>query len=220
MARDGDRHQPLPPLTRLPRHFWERLPKAGQIALLAIAGAAIVAAVLAAPGIRASKEEAEARERREAAAQRARKVRRLRALVAPRRAAVPAAPAGLSRPTRLDRRERAVTALGRQIAVDARERTGKPIVATTCERYPRSERPRPSPARDLEAARVRVSCLAATARFQAGAGVSVGGSLGYPYRALVDFAAGRVAFCRVFGRPAEGALTRRIPVRTPTACGG
>ena len=45
-------------------------------------------------------------------------------------------------------------------------------------------------------------------------------SIGYPYRAIVDFGSGRFAYCKISGRPGEGGLTGELPVRVPRACGG
>jgi hypothetical protein len=45
-------------------------------------------------------------------------------------------------------------------------------------------------------------------------------TIGYPYSALVDFPAGRFAFCRVAGRPGEMLIGRDIHVAVPRACGG
>jgi hypothetical protein len=47
-----------------------------------------------------------------------------------------------------------------------------------------------------------------------------GGTIGYPYRALVHFGPGRFSFCKVSGRPGEGSLLHAVEVAVPRACGG
>ena len=87
---DGERYQPLPPLLKLPGHFWRKLSRRAKIAT-AIAG--VVAAVgsgllidsMVRTGDRVSAEERERTERR-----RAQKLRALKADQRPRRAPVPA----------------------------------------------------------------------------------------------------------------------------------
>ena len=74
-----------------------------------------------------------------------------------------------------------------------------------CEPFPRSL----NPERQLARRRVRLTCLAVTADFE-------GGALGHPYRALIDFATGRYAFCKIAARldPTDAEVT------TPRECGG
>jgi hypothetical protein len=91
------------------------------------------------------------------------------------------------------------------------------ILRAECERYPRGARGE-DPATDLGSRTGRYSCLAITAdapRLE----TQESSSIGYPYRALVDFTTGRFAYCKISGRPGEGAL-REAPVRVPAACGG
>ena len=78
-----------------------------------------------------------------------------------------------------------------------------------CERFPRADGA-PAPERDPTVRRGRYSCLAVTTRFE-------GGSLGHPYRALIDFTTGRYAYCKITGRPD---LARDPRLATPPACGG
>jgi hypothetical protein len=108
-------------------------------------------------------------------------------------------------------RTAAVDELGVAIAADARRRVRAgalegPIRRVECEPFPRSL----DPERLLARRRVRLACLAVTADFERG-------SLGHPYRALVDFKTGRYAFCKVSGRPDP---TPDPDVTTPRACGG
>lgn len=199
MPRDGRRYEPLPPLIRLPGFVWRRLPRAGRLAVVALFVGALVAVALTAPGIRETRSENEARERREAAERRERRTRELRALVRPRVIRVQAGAAAATMDVRA------------AITRDARRRTGDRIVRTECERLPRS--------RSGALPGLRLSCLAVTADFAPSA-VTVGGSIGYPYRARVDRGAGRATYCRIFGVPGEGGLTAKQTVTTPRVCGG
>ena len=87
-----------------------------------------------------------------------------------------------------------------------------------CERFPRGVGA-PDPAADLSKATGRYSCLAITADAPR-TEVNQASSIGYPYRALVNFETGRFGYCKISGRPGEGSLTREFPVRVPAACGG
>ena len=46
------------------------------------------------------------------------------------------------------------------------------------------------------------------------------GALGHPYRLRIDFDTGRYAFCKVGGRPGEGATATQQIAPVPPACGG
>ncbi len=70
--------------------------------------------------------------------------------------------------------------------------------------------------RDLSRRLGRYACVAATSEFERSE-TSVGGLLGYPYRAQVDFDSGRFALCKISGRPDPTPDPR---VTTPGACGG
>jgi hypothetical protein len=147
-----------------------------------------------------------ARDEQNAAEQRAREVlhdRRIRALAAEQRPHQGRAEAR-SRPAALDD-------VAAAIAADARRRVREgtldgSIRRVACEPFPRSL----NPERLLARRRVRLACLAVTAEFERGA-------IGHPYRALIDFATGRYAFCKISGRPDP---TPDPDVTTPRACGG
>ena len=101
------------------------------------------------------------------------------------------------------------------VAEDARGRPdARRILRADCAGLGQGE----SPDRDLSARRSRFACTAITSEVQPGA--SRGVVLGYPYRALVDFATGRLAWCRIAGHPGEGAFTRTSTVAIPAKCGG
>jgi hypothetical protein len=87
-----------------------------------------------------------------------------------------------------------------------------------CERFPRGVGV-PDPAASLSKATGRYSCLAITADAPPSER-NKASNIGYPYRALVNFETGRFGYCKISGRPGEGALTRRSTVRVPAACGG
>ena len=103
--------------------------------------------------------------------------------------------------------ERVETAIG----VDARRRFSEKATTAACT---------PVPGADTAAAKVAFACFSATTKIVA-AGEQEGarGSLGYPYRAVVDFDARRFAFCRANPRPGEAAVgDPRKAVPLPAAC--
>ncbi len=199
---DEGRYQPLPPITGLPAFLWRKLPRAGKIAATALGVAALGAAAVATPQIIDAQRDADARERRGEALRREQRVERLRALVEPRtlHASGP--------------RSRVLGRLRSGIADDARRRTGAPILHTSCARLDAL-----APGRSARQRGVRFRCLAVTSEFAPGE-ATVGGSIGYPYRAVADFRTRRITFCRVFGVPGEGGLTSRQLVTVPARCGG
>jgi hypothetical protein len=163
--------------------------------VLALAGTAALV-----PALDDTRDRRAAAERRAQDALHERRVGALRAEQRPRRGRV----AATSRPAALGE-------LAAAIAADARRRVRAGALEGTirraaCEPFPRSL----DPARQLARRRVRLACLAVTAEFE-------GGALGHPYRALIDFATGRYAFCKVSGRPDP---TPDPEVTTPRACGG
>jgi len=170
-------------------------------AALALAGVIAVIALVVAPAIDDAKDEASARDRAERAEQVAARRARLVKLQQPR---FGRAPADAPRTAMLERLQEAI---GR----DARARFSPNAGTATCE---------PAPGVDESAARVAYDCLSATSEIRGG-GAQAGarGQLGYPYRAIVDFAAGRYAFCRTNPVPSEGALgDPRKVIRLPKAC--
>jgi hypothetical protein len=192
-----DRYEPMPPIAQLPAWLWRRTGRGTRIGvaitLLVLAGALAVVV----PAQRAQSDE------RAAAAERARAVSDERRTVAIEAAQRPRF--GRSDGGRLA----AVADLRAAIRTDARRRVDARILAVECERFPRSDGA-PAPERDPAVRRGRYSCLAVTRRFE-------GGSLGRPYRAQIDFATGRYAYCKITGRPD---LARDQRLATPPACGG
>jgi hypothetical protein len=84
-----------------------------------------------------------------------------------------------------------------------------------CEPFPRTVGGTP-PERDPSVRSGRYSCVAVTAEIARSQGGEAG-SIGHPYRAMVDFRTGRYAFCKISGRPDP---TPDPKVVTPPACGG
>jgi hypothetical protein len=185
-----DRYEPLPPVTRLPSLAWSRMGTPGRVLTVLAGLGAIAAVVILAPKIADTKSHNEARDRREAAAARARHIRQIRELQRPRSAAF----------TAQDPRPE----LERLITTDARSRPdASPVLRTDCKAIPGGAG--------------RFSCTAVTSDIPGGS-VSRGGSIGYPFRALVK--GRRLTWCRVAGRPGEGSNTGRALVSIPTSCGG
>jgi hypothetical protein len=204
----ADRHEPLPGLFGLPAYLLRKLSPRGRriaavVGLIVLAGG-VAAAIALVPRISESKRERAAEERAERARALAAERARLAAEQRPRRGTLTAAGAGAA----------ALTAeLERAITRDAlaRVRTGEldtPVRRTDCRTL--SARP-PS--------RLLLGCTAVTSDVQ-GTDDYRGVLVGYPYRAALDSATGRYAFCKTSGRPGEGSYTRRAPVELPSACGG
>ncbi len=201
MPAGWDRREPLPSFVSLPAFLWRKVPPAGRIALVLLGLAALVATAVAIPRILNDRREADARAERQATAAAESRIERLRALVKPRTETV-SGPAS----ERLAR-------LRKLIVAGAARRAESRILRASCEPVPLA-----AGERDAPGVR-RLSCLAVTSEF-APSEVTSGGSIGYPYRALVDLRAGRLTYCRVFGVPGEGGLTSRQAVTVPKACGG
>jgi hypothetical protein len=205
-APQDERYEPLPGLLHLPSFLYRKLGPGGRIAVR-VGGAALVvlvavAAIVLVPRIAESNRERSAQERRDAAAALAGQRRRLTREQRPHRAqAGPDAP-----------RAAVLAELRAGILADARARAaagklhGPPPRRVECE---------PLTGADAAAARVPYDCIAVTSDLPPG---SVGGVIGHPFRAVADYATGRVTWCKVSGRPGEGSLTSPGLVRLPRAC--
>ena len=147
-------------------------------------------------------------------------IRRLQAEQRPRFAVSDSlAPVGAAPGTRLEARAALMDELSASSGADARRRVRRgaldgPILGVECEPFPRTLTG-VGAERDLSRRSGRYACLAATARFKAGES-SIGGALGHPYRAKVDFQTGRYAFCKISGRPGPTA-DPRVTTRAPAA---
>jgi hypothetical protein len=105
------------------------------------------------------------------------------------------------------------------IAADARARgLAGPILRAVCEPFPATVG-RPRPEADLTRRRGGYACLAVTSEI-ARTSRNAAGVLGHPYRAAVDFATGRYAWCKISGHPGEGGFTYQREVGVPIECGG
>jgi hypothetical protein len=169
-------------------------------ALVAVVVLGAAAAVIV-PAIDESKDERSAREQRALEQRQAARRERLRIEQRPRLGRLEA---GASRGEQLAAIE---AAIGR----DAKARFSPRARPATCE---------PAAGEDPGADRVAYACLSGV-RDIVGAGEQEGarGTLGIPYRSIVDFGAGRYAFCKVNPPPGEQVIPdpRRI-VELPKAC--
>lgn len=222
----SDRREPLPGLVELPGYLVRKIPprarRPAAFGAALLLAAAAVALAIAIPAITESKQERTAAEQqadRERRAQRAEILQGELRLRSGR--GTPAR--GLEGAAAVEARQ----ALAAELAVAVREdalarmRAGEfaqTVHRVECERYPRGARGE-DPATDLARTTGRYSCLAITAdapRVE----TNNPSSIGYPYRALVNFETGRFAFCKVSGRPGEGGIRREQLLRVPAACGG
>jgi hypothetical protein len=222
----GDRYEPLPGFTELPGWLVRKLsPRGRRIAMVLVPLGLIAVAValyFTIPAITESKEERAAAERRVEQEREAALVARLRAeqrLVDGR--GTPAR--GLEGNAAIAARRALVTDLTGAVHADAvsRVQSGEfkqTVMRVECERFPRGARGE-DPATELDNPTGRYSCLAVTAdapRTETGNASSIG----YPYRARLDFPSGKYTFCKISGRPGEGSFGRGTHVLVPEACGG
>jgi hypothetical protein len=216
-----ERYEPMPSLAGLPGRVWGAMGRRLRIATgIAVLGLVALALVLV-PAVRESQSKRDAAERREQAERQERLIRELQAEQRPRfgrsdsRAAAAASPRAA-----LAARARLLEELSATMLADARRRVRRgaldgPILRVDCEPFPRSVST-PAPEKNLARRSGRYYCVAITAEFKR-TGASIGGALGHPYRAKVDFTTGRYAYCKVSGRPDPTPDPR---VTTPRACGG
>jgi hypothetical protein len=222
----SDRYDPLPGLTELPAFLIRKLSPRGRriaavIGALLLVGTAI-GLYFGIPAITETKAERAAAQRRADAQHEAQLVAKLKAEQRLREGrGTPAR--GLDGAAAIAARHALAADLAAAVQrdADARVQSGeftRPILRVECERFPRGARGE-DPATDLANPIGRYTCLAVTADAPKTAG-SNSSSIGYPYRALVDFPSGKYTFCKFSGRPGEGSLTREVRVRVPRACGG
>ena len=221
-----DRYEPLPSLPEIPAFLLRRLGPRGRRAAAALGGllvAGIAAfAVFGLPAVQDTKQERAAAEQAAIDASRAQEVARIRAeQYVLRGTGTPAR--GLEGAAAIAARQALAADLSEAVEDDARARVvagelEQGILRAECERYPRGAHGE-DPATDLASRTGRYSCIAVTADAPRGLETQESSSIGYPYRAMVDFTTGRLAYCKVSGRPGEGAL-RDVSVRVPAACGG
>ena len=194
---------------------------AGAVLALVVAGAA----ALIIPAIDDSKDRAAAADAREAAQRRAARRRETIAEQRPRvlDAAALAPAAGAPAAERLGAREALLRRAETAISADARERAqageleGRPQGAR-CEPYPKAASRDEWPDRDLGATRGVYDCLVFV-RAIASTQTNVGGQLGYPFRAVLDFDRFRVVWCKTNPVPGERVVPDpRTVIELPKAC--
>jgi hypothetical protein len=222
----GDRYDPLPGVFQIPGHLIRKLSPRGRRILAITAGVLAVATavglVIAIPRIGESKTEraaAEQQAREQRLAQRAAELRAEMRLLHGR--GTPAR--GLEGGAAVNARRALAADLAAAVERDARTRVQSgelenPVLSAQCERFPRGARGE-DPATDLASPTGRYACLAITTEVPA-TERNEASSIGYPYRALVDFPAGTFTYCKVSGKPGEGALKPDFPVTVPRECGG
>jgi len=222
----SDRYEPLPGLTEIPAFLIRKLsPRGRRILAIVAAMAAVGIAVglyFAIPAITETKQERASAEARAAQQREAALVAKLRAeqrLVDGR--GTPSR--GLTGDAAITARHALVTDLAAAVKTDAqaRARSGEfahAVRRVECVRFPRGAHGE-DPATELGNPTGRYSCLAITAdapRIE----TNQASSFGYPYRARVDFPAGKYTFCKISGRPGEQAVPGKIRAPVPVACGG
>lgn len=221
----SDRYEPLPGLLELPGFLIRKIPPRARKPAAYAAGlllvAAAVALVLSIPAITETKEEraaAAAQAERERIAQQTAELKAEQRLVEGSGTAA----RGLEGSAAVSARQALAADLATAVQADAEARVqagefAKPVDRVECERYPRGARGE-DPATDLASSTGRYSCLAISADAPRTERQNPS-SIGQPYRALVDFETGRFSFCKISGRPGEGAI-RSVRVLVPVACGG
>jgi hypothetical protein len=161
-------------------------------AITTVAALALIGVIIVlAPKIADTRKDNEARDRREAVEAREREIARLQELMRPRTGTTGAP-------------EKPVPDLERLVTADAR---GRPdvnrVLRTDCE--------------PIRGGGGRYSCTAVTSDLPGGE-VSREGSIGIPYRAIVD---GReLTWCRIAGSPGEGSNKGKSVAAIPARCGG
>jgi len=220
-GRQPERYEPLPGLAGWPGWIWRKMGRGLRIAVGVALLASLGLSVALAAEIRESKQKRAQSEQRERAERRARLIRELKLEQRPRfRRSASVTPTGAPAEERLTARARLMDDLAAAILADARrrERLGRldgPIRRTECEPFPRTVDGIGAD-QDLARRRGRYSCIAVTSEFERSA-ESIGGLIGYQYRAMVHFTTGRFAYCKISG---QAGPTPDQPVTTPRACGG
>jgi hypothetical protein len=117
----------------------------------------------------------------------------------------------------VDARKRLLSAASAKIEADAKGRTDKRIRGMECEPFPRSI-DRPDPVGDVKRRAAAYQCIAITAEFSGAAAPDQGGIIGIPFRLVLHFDTGRMAWCRVVPLGDRDRLEHQLPAecQTPT----
>jgi hypothetical protein len=223
---EPDRYQPVPSLLELPGHLLRGLSLRGR--RLALAGIVVIAAgllavfVWVAPAARdraAADDRAEARQA--AARKEARRVQIARE-ARPLRGRGPAA-AGLDGAPAVRRRAALLSGVEAAVLADARRRAERgelrgPYRSAACFGFPATVGTRPL-AEDVARRTAVLECIAVSTRIRRNPRTS-GAFLGQPFRARVDFARGRYAWCKIVQRPGELSFDPDPLLRVSPVCGG
>jgi hypothetical protein len=226
MAPQPDRYEPLPSPLGLPRFLWRKLSRTGRrvvgtIGIALLAGVVAISALVL-PDARSGRDERTAAEAAQARAARVERIRRIAREGRPQRGRGPAA-GQLEAGEALRARRRLVAGLEAVIVADARRRVARgelrgPYRSATCFEFPK-RLGQPPPAEDLRRAVARFECVAVAARVPT-SDRTTGSLIGQPFRARVDFARGRFAWCKFVQRPGELSIERERAPAIAKACGG
>jgi hypothetical protein len=221
-----DRYEPLPGLVGIPGYLIRKIPprarKPAGIAAAILLAAAAVALVLSIPAITESKDERATAEQQADQQRRAERSAIIEAQLRPE-SGTGAAAAGLTGAAAIESRHALVDDLAAAVREDAVSRVqsgelNQSVGRVECERFPRGAAGE-NPADDLSQKAGRYSCLAITADAPRTEG-NESSTIGYPYRARVNFPSGKFTFCKISGRPGEGSITGGKPASVPPECGG
>lgn len=225
LSDQPERRQPLPSVGRLPGHLLGGLTPRQRWLVLATAVALVAAIVAAAvafvPSLRAERDAKVAAESRQAAADRA----ALRArLDREARAVTGIGPAakGVATGRVVATRRRLLEKLEAGVLADARLRAGRGELkgaygSAVCFEFPKrltELRPEQQTRRSV----MRMECIAVASKVRRSE-LSTGSLIGQPFRARVDFAQGRFAWCKIVQRPGELSIQQAM-LRVPRRCGG
>jgi hypothetical protein len=216
-----ERYEPMPGIAELPGWLWRRTGRAARLSLLGALIVLLATAAALVPVILESKEERAESDRRERAERRAELIRRLETEQRPRhRRSTSVAPPEAEAEEQLEARSALMDELKAEILADGRARVRRgdldgPIRRVECEPFPRGV-DGVAAHQQLGRRTGRYACVAVTAEFGTGE-VGATGVIGHEYRTMVDFEAGRYAFCKVSG---QAGPSREQLVTTPRVCGG
>jgi hypothetical protein len=175
-------------------------------ALLAIA--LLAGAALLVPGMLDDRERADERAREAAESRHAQALAEADREQRPRTGRGPADPGAQAPDTRRYRARSSLLGDAQEaMRADAAARGDDKVDGTDCEPFPRGSAPRP-PVEDLAVERAEYQCVAVTSRFGAG---DQRGVIGIPFRLVVEYAAGRYAFCRVVPLSDRDRLAHPLP---------